>query len=169
MVLDEFAHAQHTDSHWTVFTDRVMGGVSVARAQVEQVEGRRALRLRGTVSQEQNGGFVQMARSAAVWSDPRQPALLDAAGSHGLLLDVYGSPGSYFVHLRTGHTRAPWQHYRAPLPVVPRWRTVEVPWASFEPRGLHTPLDVCTLLRIGVVGAGATFEADVALARLAVG
>jgi hypothetical protein len=167
-VLDDFADAQHRDAHWTVFTDRVMGGVSVARAQIEQVEGRRALRLRGTVSLEQNGGFVQMARAATASSDPGAPAALDAAGAHGLSLDVCGAPGSYYVHLRTGHTRAPWQHYRAPLTVLPHWCTVVVPWSAFEPRGLDTALDVRTLLRIGVVGAGAAFAADVAIARLAV-
>jgi len=161
LVLDDFATAESV-ARWTVFTDRVMGGVSVATAALEVVAGRRALRLTGRVSLERNGGFVQVARALA---DP--PDTLDASGTGGLVLDVCGAPGSYFVHLRTIHTRAPWQHYRASLPVTAAWHTVTLPWTAFAPAGLAQPLDVRGLTRIGLVGGQAAFDADLALARLA--
>jgi hypothetical protein len=161
-LLDDFAQPGEGARAWSVFTDRVMGGVSVAQGAVEVVTGRRALRLRGRVSLERNGGFVQVARPLGDASGP-----LDARHALGLSLDVCGTPGPYFVHLRTADTRAPWQHYRAPLPVTADWRTVEVPWSAFTPSGLDRPLDVRALTRLGIVGAREAFDADIALARLA--
>jgi hypothetical protein len=158
LVLDDFATAAPTAA-WTVFTDRVMGGVSNAQGAVAEVRGRRALRLVGQVSLERNGGFVQMARAL-------QPAC-DARAFAGLALTVCGAPGSYFVHLRTGETRAPWQYYGAELPVARDWRTVVLPWSAFAPVSLAAPLNVSGLTRIGIVGAKVAFLADVALARLA--
>lgn len=163
LVLDDFSETTPDAATWTVFTDRVMGGVSDAEAHLAQVQGRRALRLQGRVSLERNGGFVQVARPLAAGTAP-----LDATGTDGLQLDVCGAPGPYFVHLRTVHTRAPWQYYRAPLPVTAEWRTVSVPWSAFTPGGLAQPLDVRGLLRLGVVGGTAAFDADISLARLVI-
>lgn len=163
LVLDDFSEAAPDAVSWTVFTDRVMGGVSEAQAHLAIVHGRRALRLQGRVSLERNGGFVQMARPLGQGATP-----LDASGTLGLQLDVCGVPGPYFVHLRTVHTRAPWQYYRAPLPVTAEWRSVHVPWSVFTPGGLGQPLDVRGLLRLGVVGGTAAFDADVSLARLVI-
>jgi hypothetical protein len=163
LVLDDFSQAPDDAGRWSVFTDRVMGGVSVAQAQLTTVLGRRALRLQGRVSLANNGGFVQVARPLGGGDAP-----LDATGTSGLQLDVCGTPGRYFVHLRTVHTRAPWQYYRAPLPVAAEWHTVSVPWSAFTPGGLSQALDVRGLLRLGVVGGSEAFDADVALARLAI-
>lgn len=46
---------------WRAFCDRVMGGISQEQATIEQIGGRRCLRLRGAVRIENNGGFVQVA------------------------------------------------------------------------------------------------------------
>jgi len=140
-----------------------MGGVSVAHARLAIVHGRRALQLRGRVSLDRNGGFVQMARPLGEAAAP-----LDATGTHGLQLEVCGASGPYFVHLRTVHTRAPWQYYRAPLPVAAAWCRVDVPWTAFTPGGLAQPLDVRGLLRLGVVGGTAAFDAEISLARLVI-
>jgi hypothetical protein len=160
--LDDFDASPAGAGAWSVFTDRVMGGVSTAGATLEPVAGRRALRLQGRVSLERNGGFVQVARALGRGSSP-----LDARAFGGLAFDVCGAPGQYFVHLRTIHTRAPWQHYRAPLPVGPAWRTVVIPWRAFEPSGLDHPLDPSQLTRLGLVGGRAAFDADLAVARIA--
>jgi hypothetical protein len=133
---------------WSVFSDRVMGGVSVAQGAMATVQGRHALHLTGSVSLEHNGGFIQAACSLG---DPPGSGV-DARGFRGLALSVCGTPGSYFVHLRTADTRAPWQYYGAPLPV--------------SPVSLATPLDVRRLVRIGLVAAKTAFRADVALSAL---
>ena len=59
---DVSADADTAMRRWSMFTDPVMGGVSEGSAALEMILGRRALRLRGRVSLERNGGFVQVAR-----------------------------------------------------------------------------------------------------------
>ena len=46
---------------WQIFTDQVMGGVSQGTMVRETVSGRSAIRMRGDVSLDNNGGFVQIA------------------------------------------------------------------------------------------------------------
>jgi hypothetical protein len=162
-VLDDFSREPGPlASGWTVILDRVMGGRSSGTAAVETVAGRRALRLRGTVSLENGGGFVQVARPFDM-----SGATFDARAYQGLGLTVRAGTGSYFLHLRTADTRAPWEHYRAALPAGPEWATVVVRWSDFTPRSLRAPLDPGRLVRLGLVAAGGAFEADVALAVLA--
>jgi hypothetical protein len=163
LLLDDFTDAP-TDiaARWSVFSDRVMGGVSVARAMLGEVDGRLALRLTGEVSLERNGGFVQMARALG----PPSGTPLDASEYAGVSLTVRGTPGSYVVHLRTTDCRAPWQYYTAPLPVSGEWHTCVVPWHVFEPVALREPLDPSRLIRLGIVAAKVAFTADVAVSRV---
>ncbi len=46
---------------WYFFSDAVMGGVSRGDVIVKEVCGRQAVEMRGTVSLENNGGFIQIA------------------------------------------------------------------------------------------------------------
>ena len=163
LVLDDFSRTPGpAAAGWMVIADRVMGGHSSGHAEVETVAGRRALRLRGTVSLADGGGFLQVARPF----DLEAPTF-DGRAFEGLAFTVRAGPGSYFVHLRTADTGAPWAHYRAPLPAGPGWSTVVVRWSDFTPRSLRAPLDPGHLVRLGLVSAGAAFEADIALAALA--
>jgi hypothetical protein len=157
VVLDDFRSAAAVAQRWSAFSDRVMGGMSIAHAGLAEVQGQPSLRLTGRVSLENNGGFVQVAR---------QLDDLDASAFSGVQLRVCGAPGSYFVHLRTGDTRAPWQYYGAPLPVTATWADVYLPWSSFKPVSLAAPLDVRRLMRIGLVAAKTAFDADLAISRL---
>jgi len=169
LVLDDFSidRVQPTSDSslgaWRAFSDRVMGGVSEGTAAFEQVQDRRALRLRGTVSLAQNGGFLQVARVL----DSDGPSGFDARAYDGLLLDVCGVPGPYFVHLRTSDTRAPWQYYAAPLTVSTSWHEVQLLWSAFTPSALRAPLAIDRLQRIGIVAAQAAFHADIAVSRIA--
>ena len=161
--LDDFdAGPAATGRRWSVFSDRVMGGVSIANGAMATVHGRHALHLTGNVSLEQNGGFIQAACSLG---NPPGSGV-DARGFRGVALSVCGTPGSYFVHLRTADTRAPWQYYGAPLPVSGDWTRVALDWAAFTPASIGTPLDVSHIVRIGIVAAKTAFQADVALSEL---
>ena len=147
---------------WSVFSDRVMGGRSIANGTMATVHGRHALHLTGDVSLEQNGGFIQ---AACALGDPPGSGV-NAHGFRGVALSVCGTPGSYFVHLRTAHTRAPWQYYGAPLPVSGEWTDVMLEWRAFTPVSIAEPLDVRRIVRIGLVAAKTAFRADVALSAL---
>ena len=86
-------------TRWQLFTDRVMGGVSNGTMVRETVEGRPAVRMRGDVSLENNGGFVQIALDLA--PDGRA---VDVSAWSGLELDVFGNGEEYSVHLAACRT-----------------------------------------------------------------
>jgi hypothetical protein len=148
-------------SRWVGFTDQVMGGVSTARYGVMEAEGGRFLRMRGRVSLENNGGFVQVALSLV--DDGRA---FDASAFDGIRLRVRGNGEGYYIHLRTRDCLLPWQYYAAPFSAGTEWRDVVVPFKAFEPASLRRGLDTSALTRIAVVGAKRAFEADVSVARL---
>lgn len=147
---------------WSGFSDRVMGGVSDGQAEVMDVAGRRALRLTGRVTRDSGGGFLQMAMDFG-----RGRAGFDASAWQGLELLVYGNDEDYNVHLRTADVRWYSQSYRATIHVARAWQTIRLPWSAFTPHEIDAPLDTRHLLRIGLLGWMREFQADLALAELA--
>jgi hypothetical protein len=147
---------------WRCFTDAVMGGVSSGGMTVEKVGGCPALCLRGQVRLDNNGGFVQMALEL-----PAPPATSPGAAWRAIELEVCGNGHRYGLHLRTRGMAAPWQAWRASFEATPDWRTVHLPFDTFEPYRVGGTLEPATISRIGVVAIGARFEAEVCIARLA--
>jgi len=76
-----------------------MGGVSKGQVRFETVDGKQVLKLTGTVSTENRGGFIQ-ARL------PLQNPLPET--TEGIGLKVKGNNQKYFVHLRTAGSVLPW-------------------------------------------------------------
>jgi Complex I intermediate-associated protein 30 (CIA30) len=145
---------------WRLVTDNVMGGVSRGGMQFATAGGRPCLRLTGTVSLENNGGFVQASL------DLDKSGLLDARGYAGIEIEVFGNGESYNLHLRSADTRIVWQSYRASFQAPPRWQTLRLPFASFQPYRIDKPLDLSKLRRLGVVAIGREMRADICIARL---
>lgn len=148
---------------WQGFTDGVMGGRSQMSAGiVPEVDP--YLRMTGTVSLENNGGFIQVRLPLA---DRRGD--FDAREFSGLELEVRGAGDDYFLHLRTSRNRLPWAHYAAPLPVSVDWQTVRVPFDSFSAEysiGRGGP-DLRRLTSVAVVAGNAEFQADISVRRIA--
>jgi hypothetical protein len=145
---------------WRLITDAVMGGVSDGRMEADTVAGRPCVRLRGTVSLENRGGFIQAVLDSAV------DGVLDASDYSGVLLDVYGNDEEYNLHLRTTDVWLPWQAYRASFNATPEWRTVRIPFNSFSGYRIGAALDTSALQRIGIAAIGRAFQADLCVARL---
>lgn len=160
MILDDFETGDAQG--WRLISDRVMGGVSDGLALVERVSGRRALRLRGRVSLDNDGGFVQIARDLAPGG-----GVLDLSGFAGFELDVLGAGEDYGAHLRTRDVARPWQSYRVGFRAEPEWRRVRLPFADFRPHRIEAPLDLSGARRLGLVAIGRAFDADLAVARVA--
>ena len=99
---------------WTGTSDRVMGGISRATVAVEDVAGRRWIRLTGRVRLENQGGFIQMATDLAPDGGP-----VDLSAYSGLRLLVRGNGERYGCHLRTTACVRPWQSYRQELVAGP--------------------------------------------------
>lgn len=161
LLLDDFSRPDGRSAlgtAWRAFTDQVMGGVSTQSVTRETVEGEKALRLRGEVRLDNDGGFVQVALDLG---GPR-----DASSFQGLRLRVRGNGERYAVHLRSRDTRLPWQYYEATFTAGPRWSEVELPFDAFAPQALRTPLDRRALLSVGIFASKRAFQADVAVSRI---
>ncbi|MDX2224118.1 MAG: CIA30 family protein [Rhodospirillaceae bacterium] len=163
-VLDDLSDpdaAGRAGARWLGFTDQVMGGRSQGQVRRDEIDGRPCLRLTGRVSTD-GGGFIQMALEFGETGRP-----LDATGTSGLSLDIWGNGERYNCHLRTTDVRWYEQSYRATFTATPAWQTVRLAWADFAPHGLSQPLNLGGLLRIGLLGWMRDFDADLALARIA--
>jgi adhesin HecA-like repeat protein len=149
------------DPTWEFVADTVMGGVSRGQVTQEEVAGRAATRLTGTVSLDNNGGFVQMAADLA-----DRGAVFDASGWTGIALDTYGNGAEYEVRLRTDALTRPWQSFRATFTAPPVWTTHTLPFSAFTPHRTDAAFDPARLRRLGLLAIGAEMEADLAVAKL---
>ncbi|PWK60175.1 complex I intermediate-associated protein 30 (CIA30) [Roseicyclus mahoneyensis] len=140
---------------WSYLGDAVMGGVSQGMARIEAG----ALRLTGTVSTANRGGFIQ-ARIALPGGLPE--------GATALRLRVRGNGERYFIHLRTTRTALPWQYYQQGFDTGPDWAEVVLPLTGFAASGrlmvgAVRPEEVRS---VGLVAYGRDHVADVSLAAL---
>lgn len=148
-------------SGWALISDGVMGGVSAGSLCHETVAGRRAIRMQGTVSLDNSGGFLQMARDL----DP-SGAPVDASGWTGIRIEVLGNGQAYNVHLRTADIRRPWESYRQGFVAPGRWTTISLPFAGFVPHRTDMPFRPSVLRRVGLVAIGRAFAVDLCLADI---
>lgn len=164
LIIDDRQTADYSatlGSEWRLVTDGVMGGVSQGQLFLDEIAGRPCLRLRGNISLENNGGFVQAAL------DLPHDSLPNVADYMGVLIQVYGNGEQYNVHLRTRDMWLPWQSYRATFTAANQWQTLRLPFAVFEAHRIGQPLDIRQLKRIGLVAIGREFEADLCLGGIA--
>lgn len=150
-----------TGTGWALISDRVMGGVSNGTLRREMVEGRPAIRMRGGVSLENNGGFLQMALDLG-----DAGAVVDATGWTGIQLEVLGNDQTYNLHLRTTDIQRPWESYRQSFAAPRQWTTVHLPFSGFAPHRTERPLRLTGLRRIGLVAIGREFEVDLAISDI---
>jgi hypothetical protein len=160
-VIDDLAQeaaVSTVGTKWQLFTDTVMGGLSQGTIIREVLDGRPAIRMRGDVRLENNGGFIQMALDLTP-----DGAAIDAATWQGIEFDVLGNGQQYGVHLRTLDLTRPWQSYRKSFIAKPHWQTVKLSFEDFVAYRTETLLDLRRLRRLGIVAIGRAFTADLAL------
>lgn len=165
MIIDDFRNEGRLASNgasWDLFTDQVMGGVSRGSLDEEMVDGVRSSRMRGAVSLDNNGGFIQMSLNLRADGGP-----FDARSYDGIEICILGNDETYNVHLRTTDTTRPWQSYRQSFVAVGTWKTLRLPFSGFSAHRIERQLDVACLKRIGLVGIGREFDADLSVSRLA--
>jgi len=142
------------ETRWRFFTDNVMGGVSSGEVAFLQENGQTYAHMTGSVSTENNGGFIQMRMD-----------LPDGAPDEatGIRLIVRGNDQQYFVHLRTSGTLLPWQYYQAGFEVTGDWGEVLLPFDSFKRSGrLFRPVPRPSSLKsIAVVAYGHDHNAEI--------
>ena len=143
---------------WEFVADTVMGGLSKGQIAELEVSGLSATRLTGQVSLENNGGFIQMAFDIS-----EDGSIFDASKYDGIEIDVFGNQEEYDIRLRTSNLTRPWQSYRALFLARPEWSTIRLGFSEFVPHKTEMPLDVRLLKRIGVLGIGREYDADVSV------
>lgn len=145
---------KNPETRWRFIADTVMGGVSTGRVDFRTEDGIAYARLTGSVSTENNGGFIQFRTRL----DTPPPD-----GTEGVRLSVRGNNQRYFVHLRTTGTLLPWQYYQAGFEARADWTEVRLPLTAFEPSGwllADTPA-ATSLTSIGIVAFGRDHKAKI--------
>ena len=150
---------------WQLITDGVMGGLSSGQLVLDEYRGKACLRMRGDVSTENNGGFLQVALSLTDIPGSKK-GVFDASDYSGVEIELSGNDETYNIHFRTEGLWFPWQSYRATFDADDRWQTIRIPFASLKPYKTTRKFSPEELIRIGVVAIGRDFKADLCLASL---
>ena len=148
-----------TSGNWVYFSDTVMGGRSSGTAERVNVDGSAAIKLTGNVTTENNGGFIQVRREIDAGH---------ASDFDGLLLKAKGNGETYYIHIRNGSSRLPWQYYSASFQTSGNWESVNIPFSRFERSGsfMSKSLKKNTISSIGLVAYGKDHQALVLLSNL---
>ncbi len=145
------------------FTDRVMGGRSNMNAFIsENGEGNRVLVMRGQVSLENNGGFIQVRLPVS-----RSGGTFDASVFTGIAMTVksYAADDenpAYAVHIRTRRTLFPWSYYVQEFSPSREWTRLELPFSDFIGENmLSKTLDPSDIVSLAVVAGEKAGRAEV--------
>lgn len=148
------------ETRWRFFTDDVMGGVSTGRVAFLTEGGTTYARMTGSVSTENNGGFIQMRMN-----------LPDGAPQEatGVRIVVRGNNQEYFVHLRTSGTVLPWQYYQAGFDAKDDWTELRLPFEAFKRSGqlLRSVPRASGLKSIAIVAFGRDHDAEIDVSEVA--
>jgi len=103
---------------------------------------------------------VQMALSLS------EKGIFDASDYDGLEFEVSGNNEGYNLHLRTDGLWFPWQSYRASFNATHDWLTVRIPFSELQAYKTSQDFRPDKLARIGLLGIGRNFQADLCLASI---
>ena len=147
-------------NQWRLISDQVMGGVSEGSLSTHSYKDKSCLRMRGDVSTDNNGGFVQIVL------DLDADKGFDASAYSGIEIEVAGNNESYNLHVRTTGLWLPWQSYRSSFTATEDWQTIRIPFSSIEAYRTSKKFRKDKLKRIGLVGIGRDFQADLCIASV---
>ena len=159
IVLDEFQSGAET--RWEYIADGVMGGVSQGGADFEDDGSQSYVRMTGSVSTENNGGFIQVRRLF--------PEALPAE-TKGLVIETKGNGESYYVFIRTREMTRPWYFYNSKFTAGADWSEIQIPLSAFERSHAHLAgeIDPGEVVSVGIVAYGRDHVADISVAELSV-
>lgn len=157
MMIDNFEG--QPEIRWRFFADTVMGGISTGGVTFVREDGGVFARMTGSVSTENNGGFIQI-RTELSTPPPD--------GTTGIRLVVRGNNQPYFLHLRTTGTILPWQYYQASFEVTQKWTEVSLPLGDFKASGqlLRSVPKAGNLKSVGIVAFGRDHESEIEVREL---
>tara|TARA_R110002073_G_scaffold188642_2_gene347565 strand:- start:725 stop:1333 length:609 start_codon:yes stop_codon:yes gene_type:complete len=163
LIIDDRASGNLSSSlgtQWRLVTDQVMGGISSGDLFVTNYKGKNCLCMHGDVSTDNNGGFVQITLDLA------KDKPFNASAYDGVEFDISGNNEHYNVHFRTTDLWLPWQSYRFSFKATPEWQTIRIPFTKIEAYRTAIEFRKNKLKRIGLVGIGRTFQADLCVGSI---
>ena len=139
---------------WQFITDQVMGGVSTGKVEFLNVNNNFYARMRGNVSTENKGGFIQVRRKLDK---------LNLEGSKFIEIVAKGNNQNYFIHLRTSGTFLPWQYYQISFKVHSSFETFKLPINEFKRSSifLSKRINPKNITSVGIVAFGRDHSADI--------
>ena len=140
------------NNKWEFVGDEVMGGKSFGQFNFNSNEGELFYRLKGNVSTENKGGFIQF-RSKIEINDP---------SLKGIKFKVRGNGEKYFVHVRTPFTFLPWQYYFYSFYTQNEWTEIKFLISDFKKSHKLQPSEVLStkIKSIAFVAYGQDFNAE---------
>ena len=162
MILDQLENPNSTaqSQKWNFISDKVMGGVSSGKFKVEVIESIKCYRMTGTVSTENNGGFIQIRTKL-------KPEI-HTNDYNGIYLKVHGNEKKYSIHLRTGLTFAPWQYYSYTFNSPKNWIEIRANFKEFKKSNFYQPESIMEqkIKSIGLVAGFDDFNSDICLGEI---
>ena len=119
-LIDDFSN--ESQNRWQFFTDQVMGGISEGNASLVSDKSGQYVRLEGSVSTANNGGFIQIRTDINEGTNEAK----------GIIIKAKGNGEDYYIHLRTSGTVLPWQYYQISFPTSKNWSEIKLPFENFE-------------------------------------
>jgi hypothetical protein len=145
---------------WQLISDQVMGGRSSGRLTIQTSQPHPCLHLQGTVTTENNGGFLQIAHNLS------ESERFNISSASGIRLLVRGNNETYNLHLRSSDMWLPWQSFRSSFFAGDEWQQVTLPFDGFSAYRTNKKMNTSKLKRIGIVAIGRDFEADICVAKV---
>ena len=144
--------SENSSKKWEFVSDKVMGGISEGKFEILKDKKNNFLRLSGSVSTENNGGFIQIKSNFDI----------DEDNFNGIRIKARGLPSEYFIHIRTSFLLLPWQYYSGKFVVSEVWEDHEILFEDFEKSNFYQPslFSSSDIKSIGFVAFGKNFEAQ---------
>ena len=162
MILDELNNPKLTNQSqkWIFITDQVMGGLSTGKFIVDEVDGVICYKMTGDVSTKNNGGFIQIRTKLS----PE----INSKDYSGVYIKVFGNERNYNLHLKTGLTLAPWQHYSYTFFSSKKWIEIRAPFIEFKKSNFYQPKSILgqNIKSVGLVAGFDNFKSDICLSEI---
>ena len=154
---EEADFCEDVSDKWCFVTDKVMGGVSEGSFRVILDGENSHYNMRGNVSTENNGGFLQF--RTRINNHP------DGKLFKGIRIQVRGNNEEYAIHIRTKYLLLPWQYYQATFTATDDWQIIELPLRDFKKSNFYQPSNVSSvdIQTLGIVAIGRNFNANIDL------
>ena len=144
---DMFKDNFSNNEQWRYVADDVMGGVSKGYVEYQIIEEDIIAVLKGNVSTENNGGFIQIRRDLKD---------INLENANSVKIVAKGNSQKYYIFLRTMGTILPWQYYSSEFTVNENFNEFVLPIKDFEKSGflLAKKINPKKITSIGIVAFG---------------